>query len=213
MIEIPKLIACSYAYYLKYYKLIKKWASHDYLVTHRLGKLINQLCVCAQLCPTLCNPWTVAHQAPLSMGFSGKNTGLCCHFLFQGIFPTQGLNPHLLSHLHSRHTLYHWAQGSPNKNITTHLKILYVWTYILILGETHNHHSLSLSIPHTHHTQWNAILKRSVLYTFQWTISFYGDCCIHNSRITHLRCEGRQTDLLFWGLGLLQKEPVHTQLL
>ena len=23
-----------------------------------------------QLCPTLCNPWTVAHQAPLSMGFS-----------------------------------------------------------------------------------------------------------------------------------------------
>ena len=24
----------------------------------------------AQLCPTLCNPWTVAHQAPPSMGFS-----------------------------------------------------------------------------------------------------------------------------------------------
>ena len=23
-----------------------------------------------QLCPTLCDPWTVAHQAPLSMGFS-----------------------------------------------------------------------------------------------------------------------------------------------
>ena len=24
----------------------------------------------AQLCPTLCHPWTVAHQAPPSMGFS-----------------------------------------------------------------------------------------------------------------------------------------------
>ena len=24
----------------------------------------------AQSCPTLCNPWTVAYQAPLSMGFS-----------------------------------------------------------------------------------------------------------------------------------------------
>ena len=24
----------------------------------------------AQLCPTLCDPWTVAHQAPPSMGFS-----------------------------------------------------------------------------------------------------------------------------------------------
>ena len=27
----------------------------------------------------------------------GKNTGVGCHALLQGIFPTQGLNPHLLS--------------------------------------------------------------------------------------------------------------------
>ena len=27
-------------------------------------------CEVAQLCPALCNPWTVAHQAPLSMEFS-----------------------------------------------------------------------------------------------------------------------------------------------
>ena len=26
----------------------------------------------------------------------GKNTGMCCNFFLQGIFPTQGLNPHLL---------------------------------------------------------------------------------------------------------------------
>ena len=26
----------------------------------------------------------------------GKNTGVGCHALFQGIFPTQGLNPRLL---------------------------------------------------------------------------------------------------------------------
>ena len=25
------------------------------------------------------------------MGFTGKNTGVGCHFLLQGIFPTQGL--------------------------------------------------------------------------------------------------------------------------
>ena len=30
----------------------------------------------------------------------GKNTGMGCHFLLQGIFPTQGLNPSLLSLLH-----------------------------------------------------------------------------------------------------------------
>ena len=36
--------------------------------------------------------------------FPGKNTGVGCHFLLQGIFPTQGLNPGLP---HSRQMLYH----------------------------------------------------------------------------------------------------------
>ena len=41
--------------------------------------------------------WTVAHQAPLSMDSPGRNTGVDCCALLQGIFPTQGLNLHLLS--------------------------------------------------------------------------------------------------------------------
>ena len=41
--------------------------------------------------------WTVACQFPLSMGFSGKSTGVGCHALLQGIFPTQGSNLRLLS--------------------------------------------------------------------------------------------------------------------
>ena len=45
-------------------------------------------------------PWTVACQAPLSMGSPGKNARMGCHFLFQGIFPTQGLKPCLLCLLH-----------------------------------------------------------------------------------------------------------------
>ena len=40
--------------------------------------------------------WTVAHQFPLSMEFSGKNNGAGCHFPLQGIFPTQGLSLPLL---------------------------------------------------------------------------------------------------------------------
>ena len=32
--------------------------------------------------------------------FSGKKTGVSCHFFLQGIFPTQGLNLGLLSLLH-----------------------------------------------------------------------------------------------------------------
>ena len=35
-------------------------------------------------------PWTVAHQAPLSMDSPGKNTGVGSHLLLQGIFLTQG---------------------------------------------------------------------------------------------------------------------------
>ena len=34
------------------------------------------------------------------MDFTDKNTGVCCQFLLQGIFPTQGLNLRLLSLLH-----------------------------------------------------------------------------------------------------------------
>ena len=32
--------------------------------------------------------------------FPGDNTGVGCHFLLQGIFPTQGWHPHLLGLLH-----------------------------------------------------------------------------------------------------------------
>ena len=44
----------------------------------------------------LSTPWTVARQAPLSRDSPGKNTAVGCHFLPQGIFTIQGLNPHLL---------------------------------------------------------------------------------------------------------------------
>ena len=37
-------------------------------------------------------PWTVACQAPLSMGFSRQEYWSGCHALLQGIFPTQGSN-------------------------------------------------------------------------------------------------------------------------
>ena len=40
--------------------------------------------------------WTVARQALLSIDSPGKNTGVGCHCLLQGIFLTQGVNPSLL---------------------------------------------------------------------------------------------------------------------
>ena len=46
--------------------------------------------------------WTAAHQAPLSMGFFRLSTGVGCHFLLQGIFPTQGSNLCLPCLLHCK---------------------------------------------------------------------------------------------------------------
>ena len=45
-------------------------------------------------------PWTVAHQAPLSMGFTKQEHWSGLHALLQGIFPTQGSNLSLLCLLH-----------------------------------------------------------------------------------------------------------------
>ena len=57
-------------------------------------------------------PRPVAHQAPVYGDSPGKNTGVGCHALLQGIFPTQGLNPGLLPHCRRiPHPLSH--QGSP----------------------------------------------------------------------------------------------------
>ena len=63
---------------------------------------------CIQLFVTL---WNVAHQVPCSWDSPGKNTGVGCHFLLQGIFPTQGSS---LGLSHFRQILYHLShQGSP----------------------------------------------------------------------------------------------------
>ena len=51
-------------------------------------------------------PWTVATRLLHPWNFPGKNTEVGCHFLLQGIFPTQGSNP-ILPHYCLSH------QGSP----------------------------------------------------------------------------------------------------
>ena len=47
-------------------------------------------------CPCPCISCSVMSDSPLRLlcpwDFLGKNTGMCCHSLLQGIFPTQGSN-------------------------------------------------------------------------------------------------------------------------
>ena len=80
------------------------------LRTNQWSVFSHYVCTCSvtQSCPTLCNPWTVTHQSPLSMEISRQeycNNGVGCHFFLHGIFPTQGSNSCLLY-------LLHWQEGS-----------------------------------------------------------------------------------------------------
>ena len=70
------------------------------------------VCLVTQLCSTLCDPRLYSLPGSSVLGDSpGKNAGVHCHVLFQGIFPTQGLSPGLP---HCRQILNHLShQGSP----------------------------------------------------------------------------------------------------
>ena len=71
-------------------------------------------CSVTKLYTTLCDP--MDYQVPLSMGFPGKNPGVGCHCLLQGIFLTQESN---LGLLHCRQILYHLSyQGSKSRSFS-----------------------------------------------------------------------------------------------
>ena len=78
------------------------------LTLSRIKTLKDIISEVAQSCPTICDPMDCSlpgSQEPLSpWNFPGKSTGVGCHFLLQGIFPTQGSN---LGLLHCGQALYH----------------------------------------------------------------------------------------------------------
>ena len=68
--------------------------------------LLTFIYVCAQSCLILSIPKDCSPPGSSVHGDSpGKNTGVGCHALLQGIFLTQGSNLHLLC-------LLHWQVGS-----------------------------------------------------------------------------------------------------
>ena len=93
-------------------------------------------CSDAQSCPTLCNPMECRPPGSCVHGIlQGKNTGVGCHFLFQGVFPTQRSNPCFLCLLHGitsscRQILYHWATTWEAPDDTkSNFYLLEIWTY------------------------------------------------------------------------------------
>ena len=58
-----------------------------------------------QSCLILCDPIDYNSPGSFLHGFLHNNTRADCHTLLQGVFSTQGANPHLLC-------LLHWQAGS-----------------------------------------------------------------------------------------------------
>ena len=90
----------------------------------------NVLAKSLQLCPTLCDSIDCSPPGSSAHGnLPGKSTGVGCHFLLQGIFPTQGSNPHLLCRLHwQTGSLPLAPPGKPNAwNTLVHLQRIPEW--------------------------------------------------------------------------------------
>ena len=92
---------------------------HTWKGDHQLQTASYSQCsgLVAQSCLTLCDPrdWPTRCLCPWDS--PGKNTGVGCRFLLQGIFPAQGLNPGLLQCRQIICCLSH--QGSPPTSIQT----------------------------------------------------------------------------------------------
>ena len=84
---------------------------------------IKWKCLCEHLsCLTLQTCGLGSSRLLCPWNSPGKNTGMCCHFLLQGIFPTQRLNPGLL---HCRQILFTvWVTNWPSN--------LWVWLYLIM---------------------------------------------------------------------------------
>ena len=112
--------------------------------------------------------------------FPGKSAGVGCHFLLQGIFPTQESNPGLL---HCRQTLYrlsHWL-----------LFLCFVIFLLLLPAVTFSSHLL-LTTLHIHYCSLTDSLPSFQLTTSQIQLVKYSQ--MHNTQI----------QLVKWHLLVLQ---------
>ena len=101
--------------YPVYWTILPQDSESQYRVLRYIVCVCGRVCVLVtQLCPILCNPLDCSPPGSLVHGDSpGKNTGVGCHFLLQGIFITQGSNLRLLCPLHWQ--VDSWPLAPPGK--------------------------------------------------------------------------------------------------
>ena len=101
--------------------------------------LLQYMCVHVhvQLHPTLCDPMDCSSPGSSVHGlFKAKNTGVGCHFLFQRIFQTQGLNLQILlwqADSFPLHLLGSPQSSHPAANVSTFASISFSSLDLLVL--------------------------------------------------------------------------------
>ena len=85
-------------------------------------------CLVAKKCPTLCDSMDCSLPGSSVHGISQAHTGEGCHFLLEGIFLTQGSNPHLL----------HWQAVSLPLSLQGSWVYIHLYLYIEMISRTCN---------------------------------------------------------------------------
>ena len=91
----------------------------------------------AKLCPALATPWTVAHQAPLSIGFPRQEYWGGLAFLSPGDLPDSGIKPRspaLKSGFFTAQPLGSPSDSVKHTNIFFFFQILYLYSYYKVLS-------------------------------------------------------------------------------
>ena len=123
-------------------KICQKWKSVTDL------NMDLHACSVAQPCPTLVTLWTIQPTRFLCpWDFPGKNAGVGCHFLLQGIFLNHRLNRLCCI---GKWILYHWATWETLRHVQLTIKksAIGLWFYwnSISLGFALSHETLNVMV-------------------------------------------------------------------
>ena len=99
-------------------------------------------------------PWTVAPRLLCPWDSPGKNPGVGCHALFQGIFPSQRSKPGLL---HWKQIFYHLSHQESPSSLFMGLRIVSIDTYRLTKK------GLAECLANFHHLKWVIPLSNTLI--------------------------------------------------
>ena len=131
--------------------ILGSFTQHTRLCLIRQSLCLLSVCVLSRV-PVFETPWTAACQSSLPWNFPGKDTETGCHFLFEVIFLTQGVNVYFLHLLHWQVTslpLHHlgspyllstvkkWVSIMDSSGIFVRVAFSWAWNGILTASLSH----------------------------------------------------------------------------